>query len=361
MLTAPKTETTSTPSNHPEGLHPPTCSDSILWELWLSRLHLPALVAADEMGVFPYLAHHPSSSDEVAQALEITPRGAEALLGVLAGLELVRKQAGRFHLTITAQQYLLPASPYYWGDVFRAYRSAPDRHSPDRMVANLRAEPATQQSRVSDDWAMGNVPQGQAELLTGMMHGHTFPSAMGMAASVPLNDIESVLDVGGGSGCCSIALAYHHPKMTCTVLDLPPVCDAAAAFITEHGLTDRVKTHAADFFRDPWPTGHQAVLFSNVLHDWDTQQCQTLLQRAFEYLPQHGVVLVHEMLLDDAATHLPASAFSLQMAVGTQGAQFTGSQLTDLLNDAGFQRVQLIHTFGHFWTAMATKDGQRTD
>lgn len=337
------------------GPHLPACSDSVLWELWLSRLHLPAVVVADELGVFPYLLRRPSSGDEVAQGLDLSRRGAEALLGVLAGLELLRKVAGRFHLTTAAREYLLPESPYYWGGVFRAYRSAPDRHSPHRMLANLRLDVATQQPRVSDDWEMGKIPAEQVKLITELMHGHSFPSAVGMAASLELDGVRSVLDVGGGSACCSIALALRHAEMVLTVLDLPPVCEVAAAIIAEYGLTDRIRTYAADFFRDPWPIGHQAILFSNVLHDWDVERCQVLLARALQSLPERGVVLVHEMLLDDNATDLHASAFSLQMTVGTQGSQFTGNQLTDLLVGAGFSDVQFVHTFGYFWTAVATK------
>src|ERR1044072_5065551 len=99
-------------------LEAPACDDAPLWDLWLSRLHLPALVAADELGIFPFLDRTPAASDAVADAFSLSKRGAEALLAVLAGLKFLRKVKGSYHLTDIAREYLLPEKPFYWGGVF---------------------------------------------------------------------------------------------------------------------------------------------------------------------------------------------------------------------------------------------------
>ena len=59
------------------------------------------------------------------------------------------------------------------------------------------------------------------------MHSLGFPAAMGMARLGVFAEVRRLLDIGGGSGCFSIALAGRHPALHCTVLDLPPVCTLA--------------------------------------------------------------------------------------------------------------------------------------
>jgi 3-hydroxy-5-methyl-1-naphthoate 3-O-methyltransferase len=331
-------------------VRPPSCDDAVLWDLWLSRLHLPAVAVADELRLFPLLAREAATAETVAAGLGLTPRGAESLLGVLAGLGLLAKSAGRFALTAAAREYLLPDSPYYWGGVLAAFRATPDRHSPEKLLRGLREEAGR---RVSGDWANGIVPAGQARLITEYMHAHSFPSAAGLAQHVPLDGVRSLLDAGAASGCFSIALALRHPGMRFTLLDLPPVCEVAESIVRGFGLEDRIATHPANFFRDAWPRGHDAVLLSNVLHDWDAGQCRFLLGRTFESLDPGGCVLVHEMLLDDDRLGLAPSTMALQMAVGTAGTQFTRAELAALLTSAGFAGVRFIQTFAYFSTAVA--------
>ncbi len=336
-------------------LHAPRCDDGPLWDLWLSRLHLPALVIADELGLFEFLSAHPASPDVIADRFDISRRGAEALLGVLAGLEFLRSVSGRFHLTNISREYLLPSSPYYWGGVLSAYRAAPNRHTPENMLQAFRNNENPQQRPISHAWQDGSLSPEQAQQITAYMHAHSFPSAMGLAGRVPINGISKLLDVGAGSGCFSIALALRHEHLCCSLLDLPAVCKVAAAFVQEYGLSARIAMVPANFFKEEWPREHDAILFSNVLHDWDTTQCKFLLRQAFDALDGGGQVLIHEMLQGDDGADLAASTFSLQMAVGTQGSQFTAEQLTKLLTSAGFSAVRFFHTFAYFWTVIARK------
>jgi hypothetical protein len=52
------------------------------------------------------------------------------------------------------------------------------------------------------------------------------------------------------------------------VLDLPPTASAAAARFAAAGLGERASAVPGSFF-DPLPTGADAYLLSDVVHDWD--------------------------------------------------------------------------------------------
>jgi acetylserotonin N-methyltransferase len=73
-------------------------------------------------------------------------------------------------------------------------------------------------------------------------------------------------------------------------------------------------------------------------------------------LPAGGSILLHEMLLDDSGTApAPAVAFSLLMAMGTMGQQFTFAQLREILETAGFRHVSCQHSYGYYSLVRAVK------
>jgi len=165
-----------------------------------------------------------------------------------------------------------------------------------------------------------------------------------------------VLDVGGGSGAVAIALARAWPHVHCTVLDLPVVCAVAAEFIAAAGLGERVATLPGDMFADSWPSGHDAVVLSQILHDWSFDTGRTLLERVFRALPAGGRVLVHEKLVDDDRDAPLANALvHLDMLVWTEGQQYRFRELREILHTAGFRGVERRDSAGYWSVVEARK------
>src|SRR4030095_11219539 len=115
--------------------------------------------------------------------------------------------------------------------------------------------------------------------------GDTLPAAIGAARNYDFAGIQKVLDVGGGSGCFMIAMAQAHPHLRCTIMELPTMCAVAQSYIRDGEVTERVDTIAVDMFRQPWPSGYDAVFFSNIWHDWNFRTCQWLPPTGFGDLP----------------------------------------------------------------------------
>jgi cyclopropane fatty-acyl-phospholipid synthase-like methyltransferase len=192
-----------------------------------------------------------------------------------------------------------------------------------------------------DSWASGEISAERAASMVKYMHSHSAAAAIGVAQSGLFASARRLLDVGGCSGVFSIELAARHPDLSCTVMDLPAVCALTPAYAAERGLASRVDTYSADMFREPWPSGYDAVFFSHIFHDWRPATCLALARRAFAVLPSGGTINLHEMLLsDDAAGPRTVAAFSVLMAIGAQGQQFTFTQLESLLAQAGFTDIE---------------------
>jgi SAM-dependent methyltransferase len=177
---------------------------------------------------------------------------------------------------------------------------------------------------------------------------------------VDFSRTRRLLDVGGGSGALSLAIARAWPEVRCTVWDIPAVCALAREYATTAGLADRVTAVPGDMFREPFPPGHDAVLLSQILHDWDPPRWTELLAKAAAALPPGGLVLIHEKLVDDDGTGPLANALvNLDMLVWTRGRQLRESELRTFLGQAGFERVERRATAGYWSVVLGRRASAR--
>ncbi len=336
----------------------PTTDDRRIWDLWLTGLYQGAIVGADDAGVFTALAEAPASIAELAERMGYDERALGVLLRLLGALGLAVVRAGRFELTDQARLYLVRSGPYYWGPMMRV---AVNPWVVERVQAKLREKgsadapgpeataPTLTGDAPVDGWAAAKISPEQARSITERMHAHSVPAAVGAARNYDLSGVKRILDVGGGSGCFMIAMAQAHPQLKCTVMEIDTVCDAAMTYIRSGGVEAQVDTRAVDMFRQSWPSGYDAIFFSNVWHDWSPRTCAFLAKKAFEALPSGGRIMLHEMLLDDhGAGPATAASFSMMMLLGTQGQQFTFAELKAILEGAGFVGVEAKATAGHY-------------
>lgn len=326
----------------------PVVDDTLVWNAFLDVYKVPALAVAIELEIFESLDAQPDSPEGLAERRDFDPRGLRALLPMLMQLGFLREHGGRYQLNEAGRQYMLKGSPYFWGHVFSRVGKTLGPTQLLRETINRERERAAK-TRPADGWEDGHVDMEVARTVTAFMHSHSMPAAVGMTHTCDFSTLRRVLDVGGGSGCFSIALAAALPELRCTVMELPTICTLAMEYIAEAGLSDRIDTVTVDMFRAAWPEGYDAHFFSNIFHDWSFETCLQLARSSHAALPPGGRILLHEMLLDDSCTApAPAVAFSLLMAMGTKGQQFSFPQLQDLLQQAGFKRVSCQPSYGYY-------------
>jgi acetylserotonin N-methyltransferase len=342
-----------------------TTDDRRMWDLWLSSLHQPAIAAAVGAGIFDALADAPATIPELASRLGHDERATRVLVRLLAALGVLRLRLGQFHVSDDARAFLVRSSARCWEPMMSVAVSAWHR---DTLLAKLKLQGSDRvagpegtplisgEGRSADQWAAGSVTPDQAREIAARMHAHSSVASAGVAHRYDFRGVHRVLDVGGGSGCFMVAAAQAHPHLRCTVLELPAMCEVAQQYIAAGGVTDRVDTRAVDMFRESWPTGYDAIFFSNVWHDWNERTCQWLAARAFAALPSGGRILLHEMLLDDDGLGpVTAASFSLLMLLATQGQQFTPGELQAILEQAGFVQVGTTETHHYYSVVTAYK------
>lgn len=323
-----------------------TCDDKLLWDTLMSALQFPTLTVADELGVFALLDKSPATASDVAKNLSLGARPTEALLGALTSLGYLVQHNKRFYLTEVSKNFLLPHSPYYWGGVFHLLRSSPASHS--ALLEALRKDKSTAYGD-KDIWETHETNSEEARAFASFMHSQTITAAIGAAKRGNFEGVRHLLDVGGGSGAFCFPLVQHYSELHCTILELPVVCKIAEEYIAQAGLQERIDTYVGDFFKQPFPSGYDAILFSNIFHDWSREKCLQLSQRSFEALPSGGRIYLHEILLSDTKdSPTVATLYSINMILATEGKQFTALELEQILTEARFKDISVTQTSGYY-------------
>jgi len=82
------------------------------------------------------------------------------------------------------------------------------------------------------------------------------------------SDVETIVDVGGGTGTMLTSLLAQEPHLRGVVFDLPHLRDETEATIDATGVRGRCTFEGGSFF-ERVPPGADAYVLSQILHDWD--------------------------------------------------------------------------------------------
>ena len=332
---------------------PPTSDDRVIWDAWESMFRLPAMTVADETGIFRALSDAALTTEELAAGLGLDPRALSILLAALASSELIEKRGGKWRALPPARTWLHPEAEGYWGGFLMGFRERTPIHGQLLEALKTGKRPERFNSG-APEWERGEMSAEAAERIAAFMHAHSQAPARGVAALPGWSRCPSLMDVGCGSGVYGIEIARAQPGMKVTLLDLAAMAEEAAGYVQRAGLSARVTTHACNMFEDPWPTGHEAHFFSNVFHDWSDETCRLLARKSFAALPSRGRIFLNEILMDDEGTGpWHAAAFSLLMLLGTLGKQYSLPEFRDILESAGFTRVEAIRTGGGYYSLVS--------
>jgi cyclopropane fatty-acyl-phospholipid synthase-like methyltransferase len=156
--------------------------------------------------------------------------------------------------------------------------------------------------------------------------------------------IQRVLDLGGGSGAYSIALARAVPGLKAEILDTAAVVPLTREYIRKAGLADRVSTRVGDMLSDPLGAGYDMVLILAICHMFSPEEIRTLFERTFNALAPKGQIVVQDFILEpDKTAPRSAALFALNMLVGTTaGSSYSEPEYASWLREAGFTGVRRV-------------------
>ncbi|WP_076472762.1 methyltransferase [Micromonospora avicenniae] len=303
------------------------------------------LAVGVELGLFTRLADGRTITvDQAATEFGLAERPADMLLAASASLGLLERAGDGYRNSELAEQFLVEGRPYYFGGQIRYsdlrtylpwHRIADALHT-DRP---LTWDPQGQQSMFDT-----SDPEMISQFWDAMYSTSSF-TARALAGAYDFGAHRALLDVGGGAAAFPIELCRHLPDLRATVLDLPHVLVRAEQRIAAADLGGRISTVAGDFLADPaLPLGHDVILLSMILHDWDEPTNRALLAKCHAALPPGGAIVICELLLNDERTGPPEAALmGMNMLVETEGGRnYSGAEYAAWLASTGFVDIRTV-------------------
>lgn len=177
------------------------------------------------------------------------------------------------------------------------------------------------------------VAPGAGERFDAAMRDGSRAVAQSFAEIVALDGVQTICDVGGGTGMLVRSVLDRHPGMRGVVFDLPEVIARAHS---APGEDDRVDFVAGSFF-DRVPSADRIVLVS-IVHDWDDERASAILAKCRDALPGGGRVLVVESTLDPSRPpFIERSSDLLMLVITGAGRERTREDFERLFATAGLR------------------------
>jgi len=297
-------------------------------------------VAISHLGFFTWLNdNQPADLPTICRSLDLRERPADVMLTLLAAMDLLKIQHGAFSLSDLAREHLVKSSPWNIGPYFDSTSERPVCR--DMLTVLRTGKPANWASlKDGKEWAKAMETEAFANQFTAAMDCRGVYLGPALATRLECSKHHHLLDIAGGSCIYACAIVARHPHLRATVLEKSPVDRITQKLLAERGFADRISVHLGDIFVDPFPRACDIHLFSNVLHDWDTDRVEHLLRKSLAALPPGGMVVIHDAHINaDKTGPLPVAAYSALLMTITEGKCYSEKEISDLLRRAGFSGV----------------------
>ncbi len=306
---------------------------------WVSRI----VYAAAKLDLADHLAEGPKSAAELAGATRTDGPSLHRLMRTLASLGILTEDTDhRFALTPLGEAFKTGAPGYARSSVLSLVGDVRWRSWGEFLHCLETGETGVKKAFGMTGWEyLEQHPQEMTyfqELCIGF-HGH-LPAAV--AAAYDFSGFQTVVDIGGGTGNMLATILDHYPGTRGVLFDSPDGVREAPALIQTRGLTDRVTVEAGDFFTSV-PTG-DAYILSQVIHDWNDDQCLTILGHCRKAINPSGRLLIIEMVLPDGDVPHPGKVADMEMLVMSGGRERTEQEYGTLLGKAGFRLARVVPT-----------------
>lgn len=145
-------------------------------------------------------------------------------------------------------------------------------------------------------------------------------------------NLNTVVDVAGGTGLAISMIVEAHPHIRGINLDLPHVIDISPAL-------PGVEHVRGNMFEHIPPA--DAVFLKSVLHDWKDEQCVEILKTCHQATPGNGKVIIFDLIIEEEVGCVQQMRLrsDIEMMVFTDGGkERTEDEFKKIFHLAGYRR-----------------------
>jgi O-methyltransferase domain/Dimerisation domain len=306
--------------------------------------------AVTELRIPDLLADGPRSAADLAEAAGVMTEPLRRALRALVAVGVFDEvDGGRFAATPVSDWFrdrpgsmrgialMLPAESY------RAFG--------DLMYSLKTGEPAFEHIYSMSRWEQLAQEPEQSALFNSSMQFNTEAMRDAVASAYDFTGLFSVVDVGGGRGTLIAGLLKANPGLRGVVFDIEAGLAETEAYLKQEGVHDRCAVKRGSFF-DQVPSGHDAYVLKNIIHDWSDEKAAVILANCRKAMsPEQRLILIERIVparSEDSASARQLFMADMQMMVMLGGRERTLDEFRALVEGAGFQLTRVIPTESAF-------------
>jgi ubiquinone/menaquinone biosynthesis C-methylase UbiE len=161
--------------------------------------------------------------------------------------------------------------------------------------------------------------------------------------SYDFSGAAKVVDVGGGHGILLASIVKKYPHLNGILFEVPAIAKEAKSLLDAHGVAESCAIVSGDF-TESVPAGGDIYILKHIIHDWNDEQCISILANCRRAMAPGGKVLVIEMVLPEGNEHSLGKFLDLQMLLFLPGCERTEAEYRVLFDKAGLQLSKVIPT-----------------
>ncbi|MBC6989686.1 methyltransferase [Hymenobacter sp. BT491] len=307
-----------------------------------------AISVSAELGIADLLKAGPRTAEELAQLTGVHARSLYRVLRACASIGVYAEDADkRFSLT--------PMAEPLQSDVPGSLRAFAIMITTDWQFQTWAEMPYSVKSgkpafdkvhgMTSFEYFWSHEKAGQ--VFNDAMTSNSAFSSVAVVNGYDFSGISKLVDVGGGHGFLLASILARYPNVQGLLYDRPVIAADAEKLLAAHGVRERCTIEGGDFFESV-PTGGDAYIMKHIIHDWNDEQCVTILQNCRRAMNKGGKVLVVEMVVPEGNAPSPAKFLDLQMLLLLPGCERTEAEYRVLFDKAGFELARIVPTMSPF-------------
>lgn len=301
------------------------------------------LFAASELGVFEALGQGPANLDELVARTSVPRRTLRISVDAMVALGFVVRDDDTYRNGPVAATFLAGRTPADLRPFLRFW----DRISYPawaHLADCLRTDSATPTE----------LDAGNRDVFLAGVEAVTAGPAQALTASYDFSGHKRLLDIGGGTGSISCAIARRYPDIEGTIFDLPSVVSLTKERIAALGFSNRIATVEGDLLQDSYPSGHDVLLLANVIHYFDGDRNRAVLRRSREAVATGSRLLALDFWTDASHTEpLGAALMAGEFAVQLGGDVYSLDEFRAWLEATGWRYIEHRPLAGPFSLVVA--------
>ena len=319
--------------------------DSLL-DVMLQGIRSDIFKAALQLQVWRKVADGRRTAREISEPEGWSEAGAGRLLDVLCAMDLLGKDKSGYCLVPLAETYLLPDKPAYIGE-FLLQNMAWEGHGKlaDAIRTGRRPIERSLLSERSTDFWVGWAARHGVVSQQALQEADRLWEALNVASRSGLR----ILDLACGSAIMTLAFARHDSEARVWLQDWPEVLETAAQIAKRLGVGEQIQTIPGDVAEvDLGVDRFDLAWLGHIAHYFAPSGARQLLTRVHEALLDGGVIVLEEDFADEGRCkdEYPLLESMWLFRTSEQGQVYTLSEMTKLLEGAGFAKVEHISDVG---------------